>query len=139
MNEALESRWSYYSFCHDPIVVKDGKVEGNPQLAIPWAPPGELVHKTDEAGEITGTLTFPLAGLALKIKGHMTSATDKFPASVELTGEVTINGLPTMYKIKGFFVPGSSHVVGTVLSMANDLAKRPVGTVGAFVLFPAKV
>ena len=139
MNETLESKWSYYSFRHDAIVVKDGKVEGNPQLATPWAPPGELVHNTDKAGKVTGTLTFPLAGVALNITGHITPATDKLPASVELTGEVTIEGLPTVYKIKGFFVPGSDHIVGTVLSVENDLAKQPVGTVGAFVLFPARV
>jgi hypothetical protein len=137
MNET--SKWSYYSFRHEPIVVKDGKVDGNPQLAIPWAPPGDLVHNTDEVGEVTGTLTFPLAGVALKITGRFTPATSTLPASVELTGEVPIKGNPTVYKIKGFFVPGSDHVVGTVLSVSNDLAKQPVGTVGAFVLFPAKV
>ena len=134
MNETLKGRWYYRSFRHDPILVKDGKVDGNPQLATPWAPLGELDASTNEAGEVTGRLTFTPPGVALKITGRMTPATDKLPASVELTGEM----LPTVYKIKGFFIPGSDHIVGTVLSVANDLAKQPVGTVGSFVLYPAK-
>lgn len=133
MNETLKGKWSYRSFRHDPIVMKDGKVDGNPQLATPWAPPGELDVDTDQQGEVTGTLTFA-PGVALKVTGNITPAADKVPAFVELTGE----GLSSVNKIKGFFIPGSDHVVGTVLCMANDLAKQPVGTVGPFVLFPAK-
>ena len=40
MNETLNGKWSYRSFRHEPIVVKNGQVEGNPDLAIPWSPPG---------------------------------------------------------------------------------------------------
>ncbi len=73
----------------------------------------------------------------LKITGSVIPAPPReVPASVELTG--TGEGLPAVYEVKGFFVPGSDHVVGTVLSMANDLATKPVGTAGAFALFPAK-
>jgi hypothetical protein len=72
--------------------------------------------------------------VALKLTGRITPGTDQLPPSVELTGE----GLSAVYKIKGFFIPGSDHVVGTVLSLANDLGKQPVGTVGPFVLIPAK-
>jgi hypothetical protein len=135
MSETLKGKWYYRSFRHEQVVVKDGKVDGNPQLAIPWAPLGELDANTDEAGEVTGTLTFTPPGVSLKITGHITPATDKLPPSIEITGEK----LPTVYQIKGFFVPESDLVVGTVLSVANDLAKQPVGTVGAFVLFPAKL
>lgn len=133
MNETLTGKWCYRSFRHDPIVVKDGRVDGNPQLATPWAPPGELDVNTDEAGEVMGTLTFA-PGVALKVTGRIAPAADPLPASLEVTGE----GLSAVYKIKGFFVPGSDHVVGTVLSVANDLASQPVGTLGPFVLFPAK-
>lgn len=129
MNKTLNGKWSYRSFRHDPIVVKDGKVDGDPQLATPWAPPGELDANTDELGAVMGTLTFA-PGVALKVTGHITPATDKLPACIELTGE----GLSAVYKIKGFFVPGSDHVAGTVLWVANDLAKQPVGTLGPFVL-----
>lgn len=69
MNETLKGKWSYRSFRHDPIVVKDGKVEGNPQLATPWAPLGELDVGTDEQGEVTGTLTFA-PGVALTVTGR---------------------------------------------------------------------
>ena len=144
MNETLKGKWAFRSFRHDPIIVKDGHVEGDPVLATPWTPPGTLVVDTDERGEVEGKLTFDLPpgappgapAASLKITGNIIPATAKSPAGVELTG--TGVGVPAVYEVKGFFVPGSDHVVGTVLSMANDLAKQDVGTAGAFALFPAK-
>lgn len=133
MNETLNGKWSYRSFRHEPIVVKNGQVEGNPELAAPWSSPGVLEVATRETGEVMGTLTFA-PGVALKVSGKITASTDKCPASVELTGE----GLSSVNKIKGFFIPGSDHVVGTIMCVANDLLKRPNGTVGPFVLFPMK-
>lgn len=131
MNETLKGKWSYRSFRHDPIVVKDDHVVGNPELAVPWSPPGVLEVETNMAGEVTGKLIFT-PEIVLDIKGRIIPATDKTLASVELTGEFHTSS----NKLKGFFIPGSDHIVGTILSMANDLGKRPVGTVGPFVLFP---
>ena len=133
MNEKMTGKWTYRSFRHDPIVIKNGKVDGNPDLAIPWAPPGQLVVNTDATGKVTGTLTFA-PGVALTVTGHINPATATMPASLAVTGE----GLTSVYQIKGFFIPGSDHIVGTVLCTANDLAKQPVGTEGPFVLYPAK-
>ena len=134
MNETLNGKWSYRSFRHDPIVLKDGQVQGNPELATPWSPPGGVLEvTTGELGEVMGTLTFP--GAALKVSGKIIPATDKDPASVELTGE---GGRASVNKIKGFFIPGSDHVVGTIMCVANDLSKQPNGTLGPFVLFPVK-
>jgi hypothetical protein len=131
MNETLKGKWTYRSFRHDPIIVKDGHVEGNPELATPWSPPGVLEVDTSEAGEVTGKLTFTKE-VVLDIKGHIIPATDKAPASVELTGELH----SSVNKLKGFFIPGSDHIVGTILSIADDIGKQPVGTAGPFVLFP---
>jgi hypothetical protein len=133
MNETFKGKWSYRSFRHDPIVVKDGHVDGEPELATPWSPPGVLEVDTNEMGEVTGKLTFA-PEVVLDIRGHVIPSTDKTPAAVELTGEFHTS----VNKIKGFFIPGSDHIVGTILSVANDLAKRPVGTVGPFVLLPLK-
>ena len=133
MNATLNGKWSYRSFRHEPIVLKDGQVEGNPELAKPWSPPGVLDVATGETGEVMGTLTFG-PGIALKVSGKIIPATDKDPAAVDLTGE----GLTSVNKIKGFFIPGSDHVVGTIMCVANDLLKQPNGTVGPFVLFPIK-
>ena len=122
MNATLNGKWHYRSFRHEPIVVKDGQVHGNPELAIPWSPPGVLDVSTSEAGEVTGKLTFAAApGLVLKVSGKIVPATDRCPASVELTGEAG----PSVNKIKGFFIPESDHVVGTIMSVANDLLKQP--------------
>jgi len=133
MNETLNGKWSYRSFFHDPIVVKDGKVEGNPNLATPWSPPGILDVVTSETGDVMGTLTFK-EGVALKVLGRIIPPTDKSPASVELTGE----GPSSVNRIKGFFIPGSDHVVGTIMCVENDLMRKPNGTLGPFVLLPVK-
>ena len=70
----------------------------------------------------------------MKVSGKIIPATNKCPASIELTGE----GLTSVNRIKGFFIPGSDNVVGTIMCVANDLLKRPTGTLGPFVLFPVK-
>jgi hypothetical protein len=126
----LNGKWAYCSFRADPVVVEDGKVEGNPNLAMPWAPLGKLDAETDTAGNVKGTLTFA-PGVALAISGHITPATGPLPPSLEVTAE----GLSAVYRIKGFFVAEGDHVVGTVLNVANDLGKQPVGTLGPFVLY----
>lgn len=133
MNTTLNGKWSYRSFRHEPIVLQNGQVEGNPELATPWSPPGVLEVCTGETGEVRGTLTFA-PKVALKVSGRIIPATDNCPASVELTGE----GLDSVNRIKGFFIPGSDHVVGTILCVAKDLLGQPNGTLGPFVLFPMK-
>ncbi|HSI61077.1 MAG TPA: dienelactone hydrolase family protein [Ideonella sp.] len=133
MNPTLNGQWAYRSFRHEPIVLKDGQVQGQPDLAIPWSPPGVLVAQTDSAGQVTGSLTFA-PGAVLKVTGKIHAAAGKMPASVELIGE----GQSSVNRIKGYFVPGSDHVVGTILCTANDLLKQPNGTLGPFVLFPIK-
>lgn len=131
MNASLNGSWSYRSFRHDPIVVEHGEVVGEPELAVPWSPRGMLMASTRADGTVTGTLTFA-PGVVLEVSGHVTPATDAGPASVTLTGE----GLGSVNRLKGFFIPESGHVVGTILCTAQDLLKRPNGTVGPFVLVP---
>jgi hypothetical protein len=130
MDPTLNGKWAYCSFRADPVVVENGKVDGHPNLAIPWAPLGKLDAETDAIGNVKGTLTFT-PGVALAILGHITPATERLPPSLEVTGE----GLSAVYRIKGFFVPEGDKVVGTVLNVANDLGKQPVGTTGPFVLY----
>jgi hypothetical protein len=131
MNPSLNGLWAYRSFHHAPIVLRHGQVEGTPELATPWSPPGVLDATTTAAGDVSGTLTFA-PGIALKVTGKVFAATDKAPAGVELVGE----GMASVNQLKGYFVPGSNHVVGTILCTANDLLKQPNGTIGPFVLFP---
>ena len=133
MNTFLDGRWSYRSFRQDPIVVKDGLVEGDPELAAPWSPVGVLDVRTGETGEVSGTLSFA-PGVALEVFGSITHATDTSPASVSLVGQ----GLGSVNRIKGYFIPGSDHVVGSILCTAHDLLKQPNGTIGPFVLFLMK-
>ena len=123
---SFDGKWSYRSFCP-----QSATSDTPPQIAAPWAPPGELVVTTDATGKIAGTLTFA-PGVALTVSGSVTPAVGKLPEGIELTGE----GLSSIYNIRGFFIAGSDHVVGTVVAIRNDLAKQPIGTSGPFVLFP---
>jgi hypothetical protein len=133
MNATLNGKWSYLSFRHEPIVLKDGQVQGNPELATAWSPPGVLEVVTGEKGEVTGTLTFnPKA--VLKVTGKVGPAAGRNPVSVELMGE----GGGSVNRIKGFFIPGSDHVVGTIMAVVKDPLGQPNGTLGPFVLFPMK-
>jgi hypothetical protein len=135
MNATLNGKWSYLSFRHDPIVLKDGKVEGDPELAARWSPPAELDAATGADGRVTGTLTFKVkGGVALAVSGEIVAATAGCPASVSLTGE----GHGSVNKLKGHFIPGSDHVVGTVVCTQHDLLGQPDGTAGPFVLVPLK-
>lgn len=133
MNSSLNGSWSYRTFRHDPIVLKEGKVFGDPELATPWSPRGVLEVSTSAEGVVSGTLTFA-PGVALKVSGSTAPATDTCPASVSLTGE----GVGSVNRIKGFFIPESGHVVGTILCTDHDLLKQPNGTLGPFVLVPMK-
>jgi hypothetical protein len=131
MNASLNGSWSYRSYRHDPIVVENGEVLGEPELAVAWSPRGVLVARTGADGTVAGTLTFA-PGVVLEVSGRVDPATDACPASVTLTGE----GLGSVNRLKGFFIPESGHVVGTILCTAHDLLKRPNGTAGPFVLVP---
>ena len=127
----LNGRWAYRSFRHAPIVIVDGQVDGTPELALPWSPPGVLQATTDAEGRVTGTLTFG-PGIALKVDGQVHPATDKMPPSVELIGA----GMTSVNRIKGYFVPDSDHVVGTIERIENrrllivEILEQPHGAHG---------
>jgi len=89
---------------------------------------------TDEAGNVSGTLRFS-PSVALQVSGSLTPAVEKesLPEGIELTAE----GLSAVYRVRGYFLAGSNHITGTVLSIQNDLGKQPAGTSGPFALFPA--
>lgn len=129
----LSGQFLYQSFYNGIVEVNDNQVVGSPVLAEPWTPLGTLDIKTDAKGDVAGTLTFQ-AKVVLQVTGKIRPANGDLPASVELKGE----GLGAIYQIKGWFVPDGDHLVGTVLCLAGDLAKQPVGTTGAFILFPKR-
>ena len=62
----LDGMWLYQSFCP-----KSGTKDNLPQIAAPWAPPGELRARTDaKTGKVTGTLKFA-PGVELAINGSI--------------------------------------------------------------------
>jgi hypothetical protein len=123
---SLNGTWTYQSFRPD---------NGNPSLR-PWAPPAQLSVTTDEAGKVSGKLTFPsVPGLELAISGSVMAAVPgKLPPRVELTGE---GGRSSVNMIQGYFVTGSPSplITGTVIAVRSDPAGQPDGTSGPFVLF----
>lgn len=125
----FNGKFNYRSFCP-----RAGSGDTHAQLTAPWTPPGELTVMTDEAGKVSGTLRFS-PKLTLKISGTVTPAVEKenLPEGIDLMGE----GLGAVYLVRGYFITGSDHVVGTVLSTRGDVGKQAPGTSGPFVFFPA--
>ena len=68
-----------------------------------------------------------------KIGGSVKPAVDSIPEGVELV--VTVERVAAVYNLRGFFLANSDHIVGTVVSIGNDLGFQPVGTSGPFVLY----
>jgi hypothetical protein len=130
---SIQGSWFYRSFC-----AHSGTSLAPPEIAAPWAPRGELYVTTDESGKVTGKLSFA-PGVELSVTGTTTPAAGPVPEGVDLKGE----GLSAVYNIRGFVIDGTTTaasgpvIVGTVVAIANDLAKQPVGTSGPFVLWPA--
>ncbi|WP_157270682.1 hypothetical protein [Azohydromonas aeria] len=124
----FETRWYYRSFRQAPPTVP----QGGPEL-LPWSPPGTLEAFTSPSGQIEGTLRFS-PQIALRVTGRLLPATTERPAAVELTGA----GLGSVNELKGYFIPGSDHVVGSIVCTRGDLGGQPDGTGGCFVLYPLR-
>ena len=129
---ALNGLWLYKSYCPRSA---SATPPIPPQLAAPWAPEGELKVTTTPSGQILGTLHFGSIGITLTVKGEVTPAMGDIPEGVELTGTVGTS----VYRLRGFFIAYDYAVVGTVLVTEDDLAKRPIGTQGPFILLPPRV
>lgn len=129
MTNSFNGKWNYRSFCP-----RAGTATAPPQLVAPWTPPGILTIATDQQGKVTGTLAF--GPKIFQVTGTVTAASKDqgLPEGIELTGE---SG-PAIYKIRGYFVEGTDHIAGALVSTQEDLAKQPIGTTGPFILFPVK-
>ena len=124
----FSGQWQYQSFCPKP-----GSTDRPALIAAPWSPRGVLdVETHPETGKVKGKLVFTPA-IQLDVTGTVTPALGDTPASVELIAQ----GLGSVSMLRGCFLYGAGVLVaGMVVAIANDLAKQPVGTRGAFVLFP---
>lgn len=135
----LNGTWIHRSFRNyrpDPAAGAD---TSGVVLAAPWAPPGVFDVSTDTEGAVTGELTFstPRGEVVLAVSGQVhepkpagREALWPLPASVELTATVG----DTEYRLRGWLIPDSNAIAGTVLSVRNDLAEAPDGTMGTWVL-----
>lgn len=128
MDTTLDGRWYYRSFRQAPPAA----AECGPEL-LPWSPPGVLELSTGECGELMGTLRFT-PEVTLRVWGRVVPASDTCPAAVEFTG----SGLGSVNELKGYLVPGSDHIVGTIVCTQGDLGRQPDGTSGPFVLYPIR-
>jgi len=89
---------------------------------------------TDGSGKVTGNAK--AGSFEFKIDGSVKPAANGIPEGVELT--VTVESIAAEYNLRGFFLTDSDHIVGTVVSIGNDLGLQPVGTSGPFVLYPVR-
>jgi hypothetical protein len=95
---------------------------------------------TDSAGKVTGIaelgpLKFAITGaITPAVAGIPERAANPLPEGVELV--VTVDRTGSVYNLRGFFLVGSNHIVGTVVAISNDLGLQPAGTSGPFILYP---
>ena len=139
MNTVLTGNWVHRSFRNDLVEVGTKKTV----LAAPWAPPGKLQVTTSETGEVSGRLKFP-SGAELSVTGKVSDAIGAgvvvpwaLPPSVVLTAITITEPTESEYHLRGWFIPDSNTIVGTVMSVKNDLAQAPDGTQGPWVLVKA--
>lgn len=134
----LQGKWNYQSFCSLTAIVDRAKsppeIKRPALIAGPWTPPSVMEFVTDASGKVTGNAK--LGQLEFKIDGSVKPAADNIPEGVELV--VTVERVAAVYNLRGFFLANSDHIVGTVVSIGNDLAYQPIGTSGPFVLYPVK-
>jgi len=131
----LQGKWNYQSFCSFAANVDRTKnppdVKSPALIAGPWTPPSVMEFVTDASGKVTGNAK--LGPFEFKIGGSVKPAVDSIPEGVELV--VTVERVAAVYNLRGFFLANSDHIVGTVVSIGNDLGFQPVGTSGPFVLY----
>jgi hypothetical protein len=132
---ALNGRWSYRSFC--PLAATD---KFPAQIAGPWTRV-LVMELATEGDKVSGSAAIG-PGASLRINGSVTPAVLDAPGGRELLPEgveLVVDGVAgAVYNLRGFFTPGSDHIVGTVVAVSNDLGRQPVGTSGPFVLFPVR-
>jgi len=68
------------------------------------------------------------------VAGIADRAANPLPEGIDLV--VTVEKTGSVYNLRGFFLAGSNHIVGTVVAISNDLGLQPAGTSGPFVLYP---
>ena len=140
----LQGKWNYQSFAAvadrsaappaPPTVIRPALITG------PWTPPSIMEFATDSAGKVTGSaelgpLKFTITGaITPAVAGIPNRAANPLPEGVELV--VTVERTGSVYNLRGFFLAGSNHIVGTVVAISNDLGLQPAGTSGPFVLYP---
>ncbi len=146
MNE-LKGKWNYQSFCNfaavadrsapppaRPTVIRPALIAG------PWTPPSIMEFSTDSAGKVTGIAELPPLKFAITgsitpaVAGIPERAAPGLPEGIELVVTVDLTG--AVYHLRGFFLVGSNHIVGTVVAISNDLGLQPAGTSGPFILYP---
>ncbi len=136
MSTTLNGTWIHRSFRNDLPAPAGDAGAAETTLAAPWAPPGRFEVSTAADGLVQGRLTFP-TGTQLKVTGQVHEPIPEgagvpwpMPASVELaavTGE-------TEYRLRGWLIPDSNAIAGTVMAVHNDLLGAPDGTMGSWVL-----
>ena len=144
MPQSINGQWKYRSFRNGPIQLQDGNSIDAKVLAVPWTTQADLDVKTNSNGSISGKLVFHTnnGDVVLDISGSTVQ-----PDSANLFGQDIVGGVDLIgvfsstgakYQLRGWFIPGSDHLVGTIVALSNDLGGQPDGTSGPWVAFPAQ-
>ena len=142
----LEGRWNYLSFAAKPAEVDRShlvpKMKEPPNLCAEWTPASVIEFSTDDSGRVTGNAS--IGPISFSFEGSVEQPADDNRGGIDLTATVdsvlarhlTNNDNDSVYRLVGSFLPNSTHIVGSVLCLSNDLGFMPQGTIGPFVLYP---
>ena len=126
----LDGKWSYRSFYNDLLEPSE------PLYMQPWAPAAELTAQSSLGRAITATMRFD-SGIVLDVAGWTTAPIPAAPAEAGLPTPPGVilraHGCGATYELRGFLA-GPKLIVGTVRCLHGDLAKRPDGALGPFVM-----
>ena len=74
----------------------------------------------------------------MEIEGRVTEVPSPLPSALwsGLKRGVTLTGKTqtSIYQLQGWFVPDENQVVGSIVSVQNDIGRQPDGTSGHFIL-----
>jgi hypothetical protein len=139
----LNGQWLHQSFLIPLTAAETDAPAGAEIDAWKWAK-GTLTIFDSAQDSVSGELVFASTRtISLSVKGKIFSAAESNPAVLEATakGESGI-AAGALYKITGWIISPNSGkgdrptIRGAILSVTPDLAGKPSGTVGSFVLSP---
>ncbi|MCX7109000.1 MAG: hypothetical protein NTX45_02495 [Proteobacteria bacterium] len=125
----IHGAWTHNSYLIDPDNLTAKK----------WADNGKLTAHSNDDGSFEGKLVFnpPPPGpseITLLVEGNVSAGKGTDPSSFKAIGKGQEGLADVVYQLSGWLNNAEDEVRGSIVNSGKDLAKKPVGTVGYFIL-----